>query len=217
MPHHKIANHAKENRRQAGKLSKNRYPSLSLSHGLLGLEEIEQTNSPALIVKALQDNYRSRNTIPRLLHSALPIEEVYTELVLLEQIKEEKKEEKAAFEEQRINSWEDVRGSKIPIELKNIFNTDGKVQKKLLILGRAGIGKSILCQYIAYQWSQGNCGRGNSMLFFGFLFANCNTPTLLRRQLPFSSESAAKSMGPHFIPKTLQITSNKMGREFCLF
>jgi V8-like Glu-specific endopeptidase len=137
-----------------------RIDTLRFLHGLLGLEEIEQINSPALIVKALQDNYRSRNTIPRLLHSALPIEEVYTELVLLEQIKEEKKEEKAAFEEQRINSWEDVRGSKIPIELKNIFDTDGKVKKKLLILGRAGIGKSILCQYIAYQWSQGQMWPG---------------------------------------------------------
>jgi HEAT repeat protein/V8-like Glu-specific endopeptidase len=121
-----------------------------VSPKLLGLEELKQPGSPLLVVKALQDNYRSRNTIPRLLYSALLIEEVYTELVLLEKEKEEKM---AAFEEQRINSWEDVRGSKTPIELKNLFNTDGKVQKKLLILGKAGIGKSILCQYIAYQWS----------------------------------------------------------------
>jgi HEAT repeat protein/V8-like Glu-specific endopeptidase len=133
-----------------------RIDSLRFLHGLLGLEGPEQPGSPALIVKSLQDNYKSRNTIPRLLHSALLIEEVYTELVLLEQ----GKEEKATFEEQRINSWEDVQGSKTPIELKNLFNTGVKVQKKFLILGRAGIGKSILCQYIAYQWSQGKMWPG---------------------------------------------------------
>ncbi|MBA3238305.1 MAG: HEAT repeat domain-containing protein [Parachlamydiaceae bacterium] len=126
-----------------------------VSPELLGLEVVDQQNSSALIVKSLQDNYKSRNTIPRLMYSALPIEDVYTELVLLEQSKEQdKNDEKAAFEEHRINSWEDVHGTKKPIELKNLFNNDGKEQKKLLILGRAGIGKSILCQFIAYQWAK---------------------------------------------------------------
>jgi HEAT repeat protein len=32
---------------------------------------------------------------------------------------------------------------------------EGKTPKRLLILGKAGIGKSTLCQYIAHQWSEG--------------------------------------------------------------
>ena len=63
---------------------------------------------------------------------------------------------KAAFEEHRINSWEDIRASKEPIVLNTLFeNRRGKIPKKLLILGRAGIGKSTLCQYIAHQWAEG--------------------------------------------------------------
>jgi HEAT repeat protein len=128
-----------------------------LDDHLIGSDRITKPqNASELVIHSLKEWYRSQNKIPRLLHSALPIEEVYTELVLLQQSAEEKKEEKTALEEHRINSWEDVRGTKKPIELKDLFNCDGKEQKKLLILGGAGIGKSILCQYIAYQWS---CGK----------------------------------------------------------
>jgi NLR family CARD domain-containing protein 3 len=172
-----------------------------LSPELLGLEGIKQSNSPTLVVKALQDNYRSRNTIPRLLHSALPIEEVYTELVLLEQIKEEKKEEKVAFEEQRINSWEDVRGSKTPIELKNIFNTDGKVQNKLLILGRAGIGKSILCQYIAYQWSLRNMWPGKFDALFWVPLRKLQHAHSAETTASFLFRVCCQEHGPTLYPK----------------
>ena len=39
-------------------------------------------------------------------------------------------------------------------------NRAGKTPKKLLILGRAGIGKSTLCQYIANQWAEGKLWKG---------------------------------------------------------
>jgi NLR family CARD domain-containing protein 3 len=129
-----------------------------LDDQLLGTKEVQQQlNAPQLIIHSIKACYQNRNTIPRLLHSPLPINEVYTELALLNKSKEEnkkeekKKEEKKAFEDHRINSWEDVHASKEPIELEALF----KNQQRLLILGRAGSGKSILCQYIAYQWSEG--------------------------------------------------------------
>jgi ankyrin repeat protein/V8-like Glu-specific endopeptidase len=127
-----------------------------VSPELLGLEGIEPSqNAPEQIVQSLKANYRSKNTIPRLLHSALSIEEIYTELVLLDQNKQDKKEKKPTFEEHRIHSLEDLHGSK-NIELSKLF--DGA--KRLLILGRAGIGKSILCQHMAYQWAHGNMWPG---------------------------------------------------------
>jgi HEAT repeat protein/V8-like Glu-specific endopeptidase len=129
-----------------------------LDEGLLGLEGIErQENAAELIIQSLREYYKSRDTIPRLLDHALPIDEIYTELVLICQNneKEDKKEAKT-FEEHRINSWEDIHTSKEPIELPSLFNNkEGKHQKHLIILGRAGIGKSILCQHIAHQWAVG--------------------------------------------------------------
>lgn len=106
---------------------------------LLGLEEIEPQNASELIVKSLKENYRSQNRIARLLQSSLPIEEVYSELVLIEYNKE------FAFDEHRLNIE-----AKKSVELSNIFDF-----KHLLVVGRAGIGKSTLCQYIAYQWAEG--------------------------------------------------------------
>jgi HEAT repeat protein/V8-like Glu-specific endopeptidase len=127
-----------------------------LDDNLIGTTGLDQPqNAPELIVDSLKEYYLSRNTIPRLLHSALSIEDIYTELVLIQTNKKEEKEEKA-FEEHRINSWEDIHAAKEPIELAALFkNKDGKEQNRLLILGRAGIGKSTLCQYIAHRWAGG--------------------------------------------------------------
>ncbi|MBA3238883.1 MAG: NACHT domain-containing protein [Parachlamydiaceae bacterium] len=121
---------------------------------LLSRERINQLqNAPELIIQSPKEGYRSQNTIPRLLHKALPINEIYTELVLLQK---NKKDEKKVFEEHRINSWEDIHASKEPIKLSSIYkNGEDNGNKRLLVLGRAGIGKSILCQYIAHEWAEG--------------------------------------------------------------
>jgi V8-like Glu-specific endopeptidase len=164
-----------------------------IDNHLLGTEEVnQQQNASNLIIQSLKECYRSRNKIPRLLHKPLPINEIYTELVLLNKSKEEdNKEEKKAFEEHRINSWEDIHASKEPIQLDALFkNQEGKIQKRVLILGRAGIGKSTLCQYIAHQWAEGMLWKGKfDALFwvslrqlqhaysaetvFSFLFRHC--------------------------------------------
>ncbi|MBA3238298.1 MAG: serine protease [Parachlamydiaceae bacterium] len=105
---------------------------------LLDLRNLEPVqNASTLLVNSLKECYQSRNTIPRLLHSALPIKEIYTELVLLNKNKEDKEKDE-------------------PIELHSIFeNIEGKSPKRLLILGRAGTGKSTLCHHIAHQWAEG--------------------------------------------------------------
>ena len=128
-----------------------------VSPELLELQETleENRNFSEQIVSSLQASYKNQSKIPRLLQSPLSIEEVYTDLVLLEQNKEEKKADEFLFKEQRINSWEDVQGSKKTIELTDLFDNKKKAYNRLLILGRAGIGKSILCQYIAHQWAEG--------------------------------------------------------------
>ncbi|MBA3238890.1 MAG: HEAT repeat domain-containing protein [Parachlamydiaceae bacterium] len=129
---------------------------------LLNLEGIDQQkNTQELIIQSIKAHYKACNTIPHLLHTALPIHEIYTELVLLRKDKEEVKDKKKAFEEHRINSWEDIHTAKEPVELFTLFETkEGKAAKRLLILGRAGVGKSTLCQYIANQWAEETLWKG---------------------------------------------------------
>ena len=111
-------------------------------------------SSPTMIIDSLKENYKSKDCISRLLHGPVPIDQIYTQLVLIQKEKEEKKAEQKAYKERRVNSWEDIHAQKIPIELPKLFDkAEGRQPKKILILGRAGIGKSTLCQYIAYQWA----------------------------------------------------------------
>jgi HEAT repeat protein/V8-like Glu-specific endopeptidase len=115
-------------------------------------QELPQ-NSTELILHSLKERYKSHDTIPRLLHSDLPINEIYTELVLINKNKEN---DKKAFDEHSINSWEEIHAAKEPIELPSIFeNKEGPTRQRLLIIGRAGSGKSTLCQHIAHQWAEG--------------------------------------------------------------
>ena len=60
-------------------------------------------------------------------------------------------------------SHEQLFAVQTPIELTELFKVCDKANDKrtnashhLLLLGGAGIGKSTLCQYIAYQWAQGH-------------------------------------------------------------
>jgi HEAT repeat protein/V8-like Glu-specific endopeptidase len=148
-------------------------------------------NAPELIIHSLKEYYQSRNTIPRLLYSALPIHEIYIELVLIQTNKKDKnQEEKKAFEESRVNSWEDIHASKEPIELGSLFiNKEGKERKRLLILGGAGIGKSTLCQFIAHQWAEGKLWNDK----FDALF----WVPLRKLQYAHSSETAASFIFRH--------------------
>jgi hypothetical protein len=86
----------------------------------------------------------------------------YVQFTLVKEEDQKQEEEntlsKSASREERIGSYEKIHGAQAPIELEGLFQRakeDKQAPKKLLILGRAGIGKTTLCQYIAYRWSKG--------------------------------------------------------------
>ncbi|CAF3932643.1 unnamed protein product, partial [Rotaria sordida] len=54
-----------------------------------------------------------------------------------------------------MGTFEQIYGSKTPIDVKDIFKTCKDQTRKVLVFGRAGIGKSTFCRYIAYQWATG--------------------------------------------------------------
>jgi len=119
--------------------------------------------------------YQEQAVIERVLDEGktFPIEQTYINLAIVE----EKEQKKAAakdeggstvtsLRDERINSYEDIYGMKKAIELKKLFDPrkkeDGSTSKpnKLLILGRAGIGKTTLCKYIIHEWMHNHLWQG---------------------------------------------------------
>ncbi|MCD6040293.1 MAG: hypothetical protein K0S27_1693, partial [Gammaproteobacteria bacterium] len=89
-------------------------------------------------------------------------EDHYVQLALVKDEEHKEEEEsalsKSAYRKERIDSYERIHGIKTLMKLEELFqrtSEDKKDPKKLLILGRPGIGKTVLCQYIAYRWSKG--------------------------------------------------------------
>lgn len=153
----------------------------SLIESLVGdkkkLKNQEECN-PEITQDILRQKYTQKNHIESI-DKPLPIESCYTRLAIVKDIEQERKEQalrsqknnsndieefcslntadkwdhyvkKKKREESPLSPWENIYQTQEDIDLENIFDRG----KHLVILGRAGIGKSTLCQYIAYQWSQ---------------------------------------------------------------
>jgi len=109
----------------------------------------------------LKSHYTSCDTFPLLFDEdeKLPIQN-YARLAFIgESERKEKRQDlskKEALEGQPVH--EAQFELKKPIELETLFEQESlkdAKEKRVLILGGAGAGKSTLCQYIAYQWAIG--------------------------------------------------------------
>ncbi|CAF4885728.1 unnamed protein product, partial [Rotaria socialis] len=52
-----------------------------------------------------------------------------------------------------IDTFEEIYNTKIAIEIKDIFKECKDKTKKVLVLGRAGVGKTTFCRYVAHEWA----------------------------------------------------------------
>ena len=90
---------------------------------------------------SLKNKYKRQKNIPRLLHSeSIPIDAIYTQLVLIEKdAKNDNKDnkDKEIYQESRINGWEDVQGSKKAIDLDKLFELQDEKRKEQLALDAA--------------------------------------------------------------------------------
>ncbi|CAF1411085.1 unnamed protein product [Adineta steineri] len=102
----------------------------------------------------IKQEYRQNGYIERLMNPAkfYPIEESYINLAIVET---KKQLCDASNSDAIIGSFEEIYGTKTTIDVKNIFEACKSHDKKVLVFGRAGIGKSTFCRYIAYQWAMG--------------------------------------------------------------
>lgn len=101
--------------------------------------------------------------------SPLTLEDIFVNLVIVKEDQQKREEYRklsntpihSVKNEERslglLNSPEDIRNSKEAIHLKDLFKPENASEiseiKRLLLLGRAGIGKSTLCRYLAYRWA----------------------------------------------------------------
>ncbi|CAF5213414.1 unnamed protein product, partial [Rotaria magnacalcarata] len=88
----------------------------------------------------------------------VPIEECYINLSITrteEQEEKEKKLQSAKSNDEIINTYEEIYRNTTSIDIKEIFDKCKDRKKQVLVIGRAGIGKSIFCRYVAYQWAEG--------------------------------------------------------------
>ena len=90
---------------------------------------------------------------------SFPIEQSYINLAIVK-AKEQHEKEKQLRDAQHTNAimgtFEEIYGMKTAIDVKDIFETCKNQEKQVLVFGRAGIGKSTFCRYVAYQWATGS-------------------------------------------------------------
>jgi HEAT repeat protein len=137
--------------------------------------EVNITNLLGLIMKlrlqaSLRAHYAEYHQLERLFDNRpAPIVDSFINLALIKETEhkqkeqglgrganlEEKEENQKEFRDERMASHEELYAVKEPLALNHLFEPkdDTKTPHKILILGRAGIGKTILCQYLAVQWA----------------------------------------------------------------
>ncbi|CAF3639385.1 unnamed protein product [Adineta steineri] len=111
----------------------------------------------------IKQEYKRNGYIERLMNPAkfYPIEDSYINLAIIETKQQQQKEKQlrdASNSDAIMGSFEEIYGTKTTIHIKNIFKTCKRCknqERKVLVFGRAGIGKSTFCRYIAYQWAMG--------------------------------------------------------------
>ncbi len=83
-----------------------------------------------------------------------------------EQQEKEKKLLNAKFSNEIIGTYEEIYGMKTKVEIKNIFEKCKDHLKNILVVGRAGIGKTTFCRYVAYQWATGAIWQQYQLVIF---------------------------------------------------
>ncbi|CAF1281452.1 unnamed protein product [Adineta steineri] len=89
---------------------------------------------------------------------SFPIEQSYINLAIVQTKDQQEKEKKlrdSQHNDATIEAFENIHGTKTPIDVKEIFKTCKDKRRNVLVFGRAGIGKSTFCRYIVYQWATG--------------------------------------------------------------
>ena len=127
------------------------------------------------LVNAVKQAYLAKEWITNGIAEPMPIKEGFIRLAIVKETEQRRKEQKElalegersnrsgeqdkdkpTFNDKRVTSFEEIYGTKEPIPVEAIFKAGpGEAAiHRVLVSGRAGIGKSTLCQHLAYRWAQ---------------------------------------------------------------
>ena len=119
------------------------------------------------VSELIRQTYLRENRLKRMVNEgkSFPIEESYVNLSMVENKEQQEKEKKLKQTDDKncdvkqhtgniISTYEEIYGTKTSIDVANIFDKCKDQIKNVLVLGRAGIGKSTFCQYITYRWAK---------------------------------------------------------------
>ncbi|CAF1204212.1 unnamed protein product [Adineta steineri] len=110
------------------------------------------------IFELVKYGYKRNSRIERFVNPAksFPIDQSYINLAIVETKDQQEKEKKlrdSQHNDTTMQAFENMHGAKTPVDIKDIFKTCKNQTRNVLVFGRAGIGKSTFCQYVAYQWA----------------------------------------------------------------
>ena len=116
------------------------------------------SNESSDLLQQIKQEYKRNSRIERFMNpsKSYSIEQSYINLAIVK-AKEQHEKEKQFHDAQDaiavMDIFEEIYGAKTAVDIKDIFETCEKDVKQVLVFGRAGIGKSTFCRYVAYQWA----------------------------------------------------------------
>ncbi|PCI36547.1 MAG: hypothetical protein COB50_04575, partial [Thiotrichales bacterium] len=138
-----------------------------------------------LVKSRLLENYKGQDTLSSLLGDAeQSLENSYINLAIVQQVTQTRKEQEFKIKEEKtdrtnqLSKYKDLYSVKKSIELAKLFEKlegdENKAVSRVLITGRAGVGKSTMSQYMAYKWSKGDLWQGKFDYVFWLPLKNLN-------------------------------------------
>ncbi|KAF9432133.1 hypothetical protein BGZ76_011212, partial [Entomortierella beljakovae] len=139
--------------------------TLKLESIIFNMDKVAPTMND--VHEALMDHYSNQLIIQRVTGNKLDLESCYVNLVIVEASSQRKQDEEELKKQEekfiRMPSFEEVSSTNTdePIPLEEILDKrkllDGKegVPKRILIIGRAGVGKTTFCKKLVHTFQKG--------------------------------------------------------------
>ena len=128
-------------------------------------------DSVSVLQVGLREYYLTQEFLPKFIDDndekgvpELTIQDSYMNLVIVKREEQQEKESrlrdiphKDGSVDTLLNDYEDIYTAKEPIKIHDLFDlsVQTRASHKILVYGRAGIGKTTLIHKIAYTWAQG--------------------------------------------------------------
>ena len=114
----------------------------------------QSVDDATYLFELIKHRYKRNSRIERFVNptKSFPIENSYINLAIV-QTKQQLSNAKNS--EKMMDTFEEIYSTESPINVKDLFEYCKDQLRQVLVFGRAGIGKSTFCQYVAHEWARG--------------------------------------------------------------